>query len=123
MRSWDDEEDQDLLVHGVPRNADGREQTVATGTGGAACPQMVAGGIELLDPVVLRVGDVDVARPIEGGVSGALELTVGRAGRTELGHLRPVEAVAQDPVQTSVRDNELIRRRVEVEAGRVHSSR
>ena len=40
---------------------------------------MVAGGVELLDAIVGGVGDVDVARAVDGHAVGVLELAVGRA--------------------------------------------
>ena len=48
-------------------------------------PEQFAEGVEFLDPVVARIGDVDAARSVSGNTVRVAELTVTVSGAAPLG--------------------------------------
>lgn len=112
--------DEQHVVGGVPGDADGGVEGLVAGAEAAALPQEGAGGGELLDPVVLGVGDVDVAGLVDRHVARAGHLARLGAVGAEAAELGAGAAVEQHAVATGVGHDEPVVDRVDLEAGGVH---
>jgi hypothetical protein len=65
-------------------DSDRQVQLAVTGTLGAELKEILAGTVEFLHPVIVHVGDPEIAIIIEGKIDRPIELTIAAAGRAKL---------------------------------------